>query len=477
MNIKSIQFQENSSDRMGAKFLIPVKPVKKNIKSYTFEDITYKKYSSAIKAYRLPFISFQAGYSSCNKDFNYRKALAEGLKAAYKGMNISSDALKSVMGTHELKYILKNEPAENFSTGASFKNVLNGTFRINLHMHTFHSDGNMSVQELLDQAVKYAAFRKTKGKTDPFIVSITDHDILEGTKEAIKIIAEAPEKYKNIRFVPGIEFNTYKKFDNLKGKFKDIIQFEMLGYGINPFITGGSGEKDVAKFVEDIRNNNRSYLIQLITEGPGKLGQPDRKIGGFNDLERQAGISEKNLTKPEEFMNRSIYSKIPGSPALMGGFETAMNKICTEKNGQIKSDEWIKKVKDLHDANYGIWYVNSGTPSFEKLAKVVNDSGYGFVSVAHPARNLKSSRGVKKSDYMHLFQQFKDSGVKAAEVNYQYSSHEHWIDQGFKDIIAGAAENAGMLKTGGLDNHETSIFFKRMDENKLTKEVKLITGL
>lgn len=63
-----------------------------------------------------------------------------------------------------------------------------------LHLHTNHSDGEKSVEELIE-------FIHGKGIN---IFSITDHDTLEGLDEA-KRLADS----KNMIFVPGVEISTY----------------------------------------------------------------------------------------------------------------------------------------------------------------------------------------------------------------------------------------------------------------------------
>ena len=64
-----------------------------------------------------------------------------------------------------------------------------------LHVHTRHSDGKSSVKEVLEACVK-------KGIQ---IVSITDHDTINGSMEAIEIVRE---EHMNIEVLPGVEVTT-----------------------------------------------------------------------------------------------------------------------------------------------------------------------------------------------------------------------------------------------------------------------------
>lgn len=80
---------------------------------------------------------------------------------------------------------------------------------MDLHLHSLHSDGTMSIEEII-------ALSLEKGIQ---LISITDHDTISGVKEA-----EALAQGKNIKIVPGIEINTdYKKYEvHILGYFIDI---------------------------------------------------------------------------------------------------------------------------------------------------------------------------------------------------------------------------------------------------------------
>lgn len=63
------------------------------------------------------------------------------------------------------------------------------------HIHSNHSDGKHSIKEILREAIKK--------KID--VISITDHDTLNGSFEAIEI---ANEEHLSITVIPGIEITT-----------------------------------------------------------------------------------------------------------------------------------------------------------------------------------------------------------------------------------------------------------------------------
>ncbi len=65
--------------------------------------------------------------------------------------------------------------------------------RIDLHLHTTHSDGSLSPAEVLRLA------RKAKVTA----LAITDHDIVSGIPEAITVGAEL-----GIEIIPGVEISS-----------------------------------------------------------------------------------------------------------------------------------------------------------------------------------------------------------------------------------------------------------------------------
>ncbi|MDA3861092.1 MAG: PHP domain-containing protein [Melioribacteraceae bacterium] len=89
--------------------------------------------------------------------------------------------------------------------------------RIDLHMHTTYSDGNLTPFELLKK-VKYL---------DINIVSITDHDSTNAIEEAISI-----GKNLGIEVIPGVEISTdvEDREVHLLGYFMDIHSSELKKY-------------------------------------------------------------------------------------------------------------------------------------------------------------------------------------------------------------------------------------------------------
>lgn len=81
------------------------------------------------------------------------------------------------------------------------------TIKSDLHIHTNHSDGSMTVGEVMDIA-------KHKGLD---CIAITDHDIVSGINDAMLY-----GKQIGLKVIPGIEFSTYS-----------VAAIHVLGYNID----------------------------------------------------------------------------------------------------------------------------------------------------------------------------------------------------------------------------------------------------
>ena len=77
---------------------------------------------------------------------------------------------------------------------------------IDMHIHTVHSDGEYTVKEIL----------KKCSDTNISVMSITDHNDLEGSKELLEI-----KNYPNIRKISGIELSATAP----KGTEKHILGY------------------------------------------------------------------------------------------------------------------------------------------------------------------------------------------------------------------------------------------------------------
>lgn len=338
--------------------------------------------------------------------------------------NCSNKDLFPVIGPEELVDILKSSAAENFSVGKNFENTKNGLFKLNLHIHTYDSDGEMSVESLLNQAVDYA-----NTLTDPpFIFTISNHDVLQDTINALKIISQDPEKFKNIYFVPGIEL-TAKYENNQLLHFP--IQLEVLNYCVNPF------DDQLIGYLDEVRSYNFHFA--------GKLFEQIRSRG-------------LNLC----FENAKLYHnliKIGVSAAFIPLIKEYVIKEAEKASFDVTK---IISIFDQYDQKYGTGSIPPKTPTIDELFKIVST---GMLGIAHPGRIqfYCNKDGVTNEQVLKaLFNRFKELGGLLAEINYQYPENFFiQVSREWLSVIQKYSDQVGFLRAGGIDNHSTSLFVCR----------------
>ncbi len=174
---------------------------------------------------------------------------------------------------------------------------------IDMHVHTYYSDGTMSPTSV----VKKAADNGVK------VLAITDHDGINGIEEAL----EAGKKY-DVNVIPGIELSTIMTLNELdlkKENTKDnVINMHILGYEIDIH------NRDLRKAVGEMRKmrveRNRKLLDVLNSlgfnlskedllqrKGQDYVGKPNFALAlkkrGYIKTTREANKPGKFLRHPE----------------------------------------------------------------------------------------------------------------------------------------------------------------------------------
>lgn len=190
----------------------------------------------------------------------YRSQLAKDLSKEL-GQKITSKHLKSIMTKEELLKELSKMNEQNFV--ASVENIKNGTFLADLHSHSHYSDGTIKIKDFLNQAVEYGnKLNQINGKK--FIVALSDHDGIKGVEEALKLIAQNPEKYKNIKFVPAAEMSFIMPCQEGSRRFQQfnssVEMPEILVYNLNPF------SKESKEFFNNLYNKRKQGVLDAINE-------------------------------------------------------------------------------------------------------------------------------------------------------------------------------------------------------------------
>lgn len=379
--------------------------------------------TAAVKNKLTPEVSFVDMHIN-EKTNQYRELIAKGLKNKF-GIDIKSRNLKSILGIEEFRDLIKKYSPSDFSLGNPrsedpkdfFKNVTECKFRISLHSHSVFSDGRLTPQEFIDMSVKYAdKVARKLPKEDakpPFVIALTDHDNFEGCQEIIKIIAQSPKKYKNLKFVSGAELSVKDGHNH----------FDLTALCVNPF------DENLTKYVNDLKNSRANSAREFIW----RINLDTGTNLNIEEIEKNGSKEKKTL------QNRSgvVYSY------------DMLNAILNQVN-----DKHHDHIKHLFNTNN---YSDRNTPSMDVIIDVVKKAS-GESSLTHPARSFPN---CNLNWYQEFLQHLKNKGVIGIEANHQYTFDHHKKIGNLEQINSVSrefAKNNDMFVSGGTDSHEYDIF-------------------
>lgn len=115
--------------------------------------------------------------------------------------------------------------------------------KVDLHIHSNYSDGVFSPRDLLEMLQQY----------DYDLISITDHDTIDGCREALSLAA-----HYDIKMITGVEIST-----DINGRDVHILAY---GFDIN--------DRQFRRFLHDIENgrmNRARKMVKLLAKMKMKL--------------------------------------------------------------------------------------------------------------------------------------------------------------------------------------------------------------
>jgi predicted metal-dependent phosphoesterase TrpH len=231
---------------------------------------------------------------------------------------------------------------------------------IDLHLHTYYSDGTLSPKELVHLA-------KSRGiKT----IAITDHDGISGISEGLKAGME-----QGVRVIPGIEFSTADD----EGAYMHI-----LGYGI------------------DINNNELNKEIQNIRQ-KRKL-RNKKLLQALNDIGCKITKEDLQLRRGQDFIGKPIFAM-----ALVKKGYINTPKEAFEEGKYLRSDA----ARRVHREKISV----------EKALRLIHNAG-GVAALAHPMKVSRLGETSTEDYFIKLDQlisRLKTLGLKGMEC--YYSSH------------------------------------------------------
>lgn len=183
------------------------------------------------------------------------------------------------------------------------------SFKTDMHIHSWYSDGTMSPKEIVE---KYY-------KDEYFIISITDHEVTDG-------IAEAQEaaRGKDIKVVPGIELAT-----DMEGR-----ELHILGYYIN------KDDKNLREALDRlavIRKRRNEELLRVLREKGLDIEEKD-----LIKREGQTYVGKPDFARA--LVSKGYISEI--SQAFQPGKYLESYEIKAIKRDKISTEDAIRLIKD-----------------------------------------------------------------------------------------------------------------------------------
>jgi len=270
-----------------------------------------------------------------------------------------------------------------------------------LHNHTTASDGDFTSDQMVEQA------RRLGIKA----IGITDHDTLEGLKNAVA----AGKKY-NVEVICGVEVSIRFKRSYFTGTLHLLCYFlstrlldDQFVKGFKNILAGGRGEKLVRARVDEI---NKIF-------GPG---------------------SKKALLKRD--------LKFEDISALSNNATRRHFAIALKQSFGIIDDNTMNLVI----GNNSPAYLPSGI-KLEELVDFIRENNILAV-LAHPAAGSFPGKGHYKEVLppleivQRILPEFIEAGIQGLEVYYPGHTKEH------QDLMKSWAEQYHLLITGGSDCHD-----------------------
>ena len=224
-------------------------------------------------------------------------------------------------------------------------------YGIDLHVHSNYSDGELSPNELVKKAYK----------KNINVISITDHDTLDGVKNINK-------EYDNlIRVIPGIELSCKTERGTM----------HMLGYNIN------IRDSELNLKLKEIKDRNINYIVMLLAQLKKDYGV----MFSYDDI--------KKLVNSNHNINRVDVARL------------------FVDNGYVDSVQgaFCKYLKEAYKKIGG----NSKGLEYDKCIKLIKNSG-GIPVLAHP-----KSLELNTSALYDLLMDMKKCGLVGIEA--YHSSH------------------------------------------------------
>lgn len=235
--------------------------------------------------------------------------------------------------------------------------------RIDLHLHTTHSDGSYSTREVM-------TFAKQAGVT---ALSITDHDIVEGVPEALAIGAEL-----GIEAIPGVEISSRQGDSEL----------HILGYFLNwtdPILA------QRLTSLRDSRHTRNPKIVQRLNELGIDISYDEvRALAGTESVGRphiaRVLMEKKFVNSAKEAFDTYLAN---GRPAF----------IDRELPEPVEAVRWILEAGGVPVLAHPTW-VRTSAEGLRTLLRELKEAGLGGIEVHYSTHSPSQT-----TEYLDLAKQ------------------------------------------------------------------------
>ncbi len=253
------------------------------------------------------------------------------------------------------------------------------SYVVDYHMHSYYSDGTMSPVDLV----------KKYKDAEYDIISLTDHDGIDGLKEAA-IAAEALK----IKFVPGVELSTEHKFTGQKSADENTAELKvgihLLGYDFDP------ENEALTEKLKEMKANRRERNEKLVEK--------------LKEMGYELDLAELEKQSKGGYVGKPNIARVLAEKGYIEDYNEAF-----EEGKILESPE----IKGIHKKKL----------STEEAIDLVSNAG-GMAVIAHPAKiRGMGERGseVFWENMETLIKELKKAGLKGVECYHpSHSEEESW---------------------------------------------------
>lgn len=459
MKIQKISFQNlnNNSDIQKKHVINPIKKVGNKKKLLNIGAAAAGAAIIAASLYycvKSPRKAVNACINAGNSVTGYKQTLAECLS---KRLNkpINAEDLECVLDKKQFVNELQQLSEKNYVFTP--ENIGKGIFRADLHSHSTYSDGEISVAKLMEQVSNYSKklYEKTGKK---FLFALTDHDGVEGVKEALEIIAQNPKQFKYLNFVTGSELSYAHKSTATSNPCETS---ELLAYCFNPF------SETTNKFFNGIKTKRQNLIVKYINDLQKYFPDINFNIDEFKQIYNQEdallmnihwkvyhyaqtkkAISE--LANNQNLNAEELYKQIMSKTGKQKYLDSLKAKNLLPEF--VYEDELIKDINNQYRPFYNKKVITSSENTLEEIFNVFSQDKETIMGFAHPYYMTERLYDVKS---------FADELIKKSGsiLKLTESWHQDYKNNILKTKINNInkiMEDFGLIPLGGRDNHKVS---------------------